>query len=402
MVFKIRQVLLNTRYSVHLSAGSGTLLLLVAVCLVLLAGKPAETGQDSSIRTLEPHELWRLPGYLNGQPIGNSTSIVRDDSGRVFMFDVKKSTILVIRDRDGVLVDSFGQPGEGPGDINRGQVLFWVPPDKIGVVESLPAALNIFSASGEYLEKRGVALVEGLFFLSLSRALSVDRDFIVQGTTMVPNSDQQVFLSRIDQAGMEIVRFFTQNIVENGRVQMHEMILNRPRWVYSTAGLVYVSTVFNQYQIEIYSDYGEHLGTINQQYKHLKRSKEELNNIREAKKKFGRGGVDVDLKLSDYHRDIEDIFGLDDGRLLVLTSRGARDPEPKTLGVFDVFEGKGTSPTSRIRLVGEGHPLHDRYIFDGDRLFVITDALPPQHDGYSTLRRDLPYMTVICYDISDL
>ncbi len=71
------------------------------------------------------------------------------------------------------------------------------------------------------------------------------------------------------------------------------------------------------------------------------------------------------------------------------------------MGTFEVYDG-GAAPVAAVRLVGQGNPLHDGYFFEGRLLFVVTDALPPYRDCYRTLERDVPYMSIICYDIGEV
>jgi hypothetical protein len=361
-------------------------------------------AEPAIVRTVHPVERWRLPGDIDGTLLGKVTSVVADDAGNVFVFDVKGCRIHVLRVGDGTLVRSFGQCGEGPGDIGKGQALFSASDDAIGIVNLMPPAIQYLGHDGRHISTLGITLDQKVAFVTLNRARPCDDGYIAEGLANLPDMSQVRYLSFLDDEGKESLRLVSLLVAEAGRTFMDEILMNKPRWVFDPFGSVYVSDRFDEYRIDVFSITGEEQRTINRSYDRLRRSDEEIDNLKRLEGKYQQSGASarMEFRQKDFHRDIEDLHVLDNGRLLVLTGRGARPfDDPTSMGSFEMYDS-GTAPIAKVRLVGQGNPLHDAYFFEGRYLFVVTEALPPYRDCYRPLEREIPYMTVICYDVSEL
>jgi hypothetical protein len=80
------------------------------------------------------------------------------------------------------------------------------------------------------------------------------------------------------------------------------------------------------------------------------------------------------VTIADDTKDIENIYVRDDGSMWVLTSAGARNLKPGTMGTFDVFNPQGQF-VKTVTLQGQGDPLEDHYVFEKDRVYVVTSFL---------------------------
>jgi hypothetical protein len=229
--------------------------------------------------------------------------------------------------------------------------MLFMSPDQaaIGVVNLAPPYIQYFDFEGSSLSSVGVTLSETAALVMLNRAEPIDGGYVAEGLLNTPAFTQVRYLSVFDETCGEVVRLTTQKVAEAGQTFMDELLLNRPRWVVDSAGVIYVSDEFDAYSIDVLGAEGTAQRTIGRDYEHLPRSDEEIDNLKRLEGKFNQGAASARMKLSRprYHRDIEDLHLLENGRLLVLTSRGARGPDGEGwMGTFDVYTG-GSAPRSR-------------------------------------------------------
>lgn len=370
--------------------------LCVICCLSISGICPA--AADAGSQAIYLDEMWRLAVSEDADFFVSISSIVVDDSGLAYIMDAKLAEVTVV-DADGRLIRSFGETGEGPGDINEGSLLLLTEQQELCVVQKSPAKAQFLTLSGDF--KRTVKLEAGgvdLLSVIVTKSTWSGESLVASGAVMSP-AGNVTFLSRFDDAGTEIARFFEkrESVLEKPRLE--DISINRLRWGAGPSGRVYTSTEYARYEIDVWDPDGRPQATIERKYKRLKRTREEQRGIEKGLGRLAESANryrPTELNLDDYHRDIEDMYVLYDGTLLVLTSRGARRKEAGSMGVFDVYD-EGGPFLSQIEIYGDAHPLHDRYFFARDRLFVVTDAHPPYNDCFQELDRDVDPVTVICY-----
>jgi hypothetical protein len=364
-----------------------------ALCVIGFSINPPPLAAGKSLRL---NELWRIkPDSNNDLWFGRIGGVAVAPGGQIFVIDVQKPLIHVF-DPGGHLNRSFGQGGEGPGDLPQRSDIFFSN-EKLAVAGMVPASISYFTGSGDFVNRISIPTPDDAQLNFLFKCRQIDGGLVVEGEISKPRQPTETvrYLSLLDAKGKELTRFVEMPRTVNGKVQVHEATLNRfdNRW--SAGGdRIYSSTVYSSYRIDVWASDGRQIQVIEKPYEHFERERIEQQAL-EAN--LGKNIPNSELDLSNYHRDVEAIHLVDTMYLLVLTSRGARTGRADSMGEFDVFSADGLQ-LGTVTLLGQGDPLHDRYIFSGKRLFVIVESLPHHYDCFQDSGRSIEPMTLICYE----
>jgi hypothetical protein len=102
-----------------------------------------------------------------------------DSEGNIYVLDSKEIHIKIF-DREGTYVETIGQKGQGPGEMESARNLSITPDNEIMVNDSMASALNFFSLNGQYL--KSLNLKGMIFFL---HPLANSQGHIVAGYTVM-------------------------------------------------------------------------------------------------------------------------------------------------------------------------------------------------------------------------
>jgi len=346
-------------------------------------------------------ERWRIPGGIDGQSFGRIVSVAGGDSGRVFLLDGEFSRVYVVDDGTGKLIDSFGKEGEGPGDLRHAQYAFVAGPDRLDIVSLMPPSIQSLTFVGDYLDSRRLGFSGHFVLVWLSRATRMGDGYVVSGTSADAGMNQDLFIGAATDDMVLSSTFVSRTVAKHGTMRLQDLTFDQPRWDTDGSNL-FISSAYPEYRIDVYSFDGSLQRRLRRSYKHLPRSDGEIqylkDSFREARNKTG--GT-IDTSVDPFYRDIDDLYVLPDGNLLVLTSRRARATAGASLGEFDVLDAATGALKRRVRFLGEGNALFDNYVVCGWRLFVVTDMKPPTWHAGRDRDRDVPYMSVICYELRD-
>jgi DNA-binding beta-propeller fold protein YncE len=133
-------------------------------------GVAAETGYDPSIK--DPHDRTASIRY-GGPPFNRPTGVAIAPSGDLYVCDGYGNARVHRFSSDGTFLQSWGEPGTGPGEFHLPHDI-WVAPDgRVFVADRENDRIQIFSASGLFLEEwtqvqrpTGLCIREGLVYVS--------------------------------------------------------------------------------------------------------------------------------------------------------------------------------------------------------------------------------------------
>ncbi len=116
-----------------------------------------ENKDDLSLKTaiLSLREELRLKGPGPNAPFGLIQAVDADQKGRIIVLD-KKECRLYRFDAKGVLINTFGKQGQGPGELERPFGLSVNSRDQQIIVYSLNFKMTVFSYDGRFLQEENL------------------------------------------------------------------------------------------------------------------------------------------------------------------------------------------------------------------------------------------------------
>jgi hypothetical protein len=370
---------------------------------------PADPMEAAATADLE--ELWRVGGETDDEDefFGVIVQITADKTGNVYLLDMQLAEVKIF-DKDGNFVRSIGREGEGPGEFRFPVSMFFTGDGNIAVMQVQPGKIVQLTAQGEPAGEHPIPKGQDGAFLTLVGGQAAANNVVLaaaEASFLEGKWQQKRYLASINRDGAETARYCQDTrTIEMANAVLDDMEWDTfdRRWLVGRDGRVYAVTTYPDYRVHVWNPDGSVNRIIEREYTHRKRTEEEKRIVTEMMGLFTAQIPNCELRITDYTKDIENIFVRDDGSLWVLTSDGSRDQPEGALGVFDVFDPDGRL-VRQVTLMGQGDPLTDGYYFVGDRLYVVTDLLQAiislQSGGQSVdLGEEEPApMSVICYQI---
>lgn len=339
-------------------------------------------GTDPVERNLEL--LWSVGGNNADEIYGVLSDVITHPSGDAYVLDSQLATVHRIA-RDGRVLVSFGRRGEGPGEFQFPRSLARLPNGNILVGQPRPRRYSTFDPSGLYLgEWDGLRRVGDAVVIRVHEG---DRCAVVQRTSFTHSESAmntvQDLLLLSGSSEEPIVLAVGRTELEFSAPVRREEDSVPFRWEPGPEGTVVVAPS-TDYRIDVFDATGEHSARVAPEFESVARTRERLEEV-EARFRAGGGTDGVEFAPLSHEPDIQwfDVDG--QGRLWVLSSRGAVQASADSLGRFDVWTSDGRF-LKTIDLHGEGDPKRDRYVIDGDRLYV----LQRYGDAFANWRASLP------------
>jgi hypothetical protein len=363
-------------------------------------------------KTAKLEELWRIGGETDNEDefFGVIADIQTGKDGNLYVLDVQLAEVKVYSP-SGEFIRTIGREGEGPGEFRFPTGMFFTADSKIGVMQVQPGKIVLLTATGEPAGEHPIPKSADGTFIQLVGGGAGGGNLVLAASVNAFSEgrfDQTRYLAAIDDEGKETARYCAdKRTVEMANAVLDDMQWDTfdRRWLVGHDGRVYAVVTYPDYRVHVWNPNGSVHHLIEREYTHRKRTAEEKDIVTKMMDIFARRIPNCTVRITDYTKDIENIYLRDDGSLWVLSSDGSRDHPEGSLGVFDVFDSSGRFVT-QVTLQGQGDPLTDGYHFVGDRLYVVTDllqaAISLQAQGESfTLGDEEPEpMAVICYKIN--
>jgi hypothetical protein len=244
-----------------------------------------------------------------------------------------QSKMVWIIDFDGNIVKVLDTVGSGPGEFSMPTRVFDDSKyDRFGVVDQMNRRTSYFDYKGNYIEDVGF---EGLI-IPFSRHYVND---MILNFTMNVELDQEkgsiMMKPTISLIGEETLTLFQNSF---NPIEMNIGSSRIPIYDYNNDH-IYITTIApDEYLIHVYDYTGSHIMDISKKYKKVKRTDEEIeeikNQLEEVKKQAGPHGADLEFKDYDYNNAIASLLIDGKNRLWVQT-------QDEDGSFFDVFDNNG-------------------------------------------------------------
>jgi len=362
--------------------------------------------------TVKLPELWRVGGDIDDEEnlFGVIADIDIDAQGNVYLLDSQLSE-LKIYNGDGELLRSIGREGEGPGEFRRPMASFFTKDDHVAVVQLMPGKIVKLAKDGKpagdmpipQAPDGGFQILQGADSRGGNTVLFMSRQSMNQAEGKWSRTS---FLASVDAAGKQLAEYASKtNTITMAAAAMVDSDWDtfERRWEVGPDGKVYACMSYPNYEITVYTPAGKIDKVITRAYKHVPRSADEKKYMNTMMGHFAKMAGNAKVTINENNKDIESIYVREDGSLWVLSSAGARNLPKGTMGTFDVFNPQGQF-VKTVTLQGQGSPLEDLYVFEGNRLYVVTSFLQAAMSAqgieglYDEADEPEP-MAVICYKL---
>jgi sugar lactone lactonase YvrE len=297
-------------------------------------------------------EAWRLVedlriGAAEGEGpdvFGDPIFVQVDDAGRIYVADVVASEIRVFG-ADGGHLQTFGRPGDGPGEFRRISGMDWGPDGRLRVMDGQLTRLSIFDADGTFHTSHN----RPAGFVTIPWRGRVDGQGRVYDVGMAAvNDDRRMALVRFDVALVpldtlvipphETPTFDATD--EAGRRARSVSVPFAPTQVWHIAadGTVWIG-VTDEYRLHQLNFAGDTLRIVERRARPSRITTEERQGALDELEWFAAAGGSMDAsRVPDRHPLFSGMFTDDRGHLWVAAG-GGRHQEFGTR--FDVFDPVG-------------------------------------------------------------
>jgi len=325
-------------------------------------------------------ELWRVGGDTDDEDefFGVISDIDIDANGDVYLLDSQLNEVKVYS-KEGEFIRSIGREGEGPGEFRGAVAMYFTPDDKVAVLQTMPGKIVLLTRDGTPAgdgvlpkpEDNGFQILQGGEARGGNTVLFLARTKFDQAAN---KWSRRGFLASVDNSGKLLCEYTSKdNTINMSDAEMSDVAWDtfERRWEVGQDGKVYTCNSYDDYVINVYGKDGKLEKVIKRDFKHTARPASEKKFMETVMGFFAQRIPNCKVTISDMNKDIENIYVRDDGSIWVLNSVGARGLPRGTMGVFDVFNPEGQF-VKTVSLQGQGDPIKDLYVFEKDRLYVVT------------------------------
>lgn len=299
----------------------------------------------------------RIDGYM----FSRIKSFSVDEKERIFILDNIEPHIKVFS-RNGNYVNSFGEKGQGPGEMQNPQYIQITPDKELMVYDSRNRRFTFFSLMGNY--KRQLSSANVTFYPNIkidSRGNFTGITYSKKGIELKkysPKLEQSLSISSIDEWSDDwlILPFYYFSLTKKDYIV----------WGYS-----------NKYELQILSPEGKIVMKILKEHTPLRITKER----REEYIDWATDGKGLQqnekIKYQKYYLPFMNLSIDDEGRIFVGTYEKAKNK--KDHFYFDVFNSSGKFIAKIPIKIG----IEGKHIWKKEKLYVINE----KEDGYQIVRR---------------
>jgi hypothetical protein len=259
---------------------------------------------------------------------------VVSDDGAIYGLDMKARNIKVY-DAEGKFVRLIGKPGQGPGELGIPGGILLTPENELMVLDASNRSLSYFTLEGDHIRNLSIADKLGLILIV------PDGRGNLAGREMGFAEGEMYFeLKKFDQ---DLKPLFTVSKVKfkppvpgsGNKINLMDMI---NMYAFDREGNLYYGHN-KEYEIQAFDDQGQHFLSIRKEYKKVKVTQEDIDEIMERMAAFGgaAGGVNIaDLFEFPDHFPPYRTFVFDEaGRMFVTTWEKGEKKGDFWVDVFD-------------------------------------------------------------------
>ncbi len=383
---------------------------------ILRVANPDAALHGESDHVME--ELWRLAGDDEESEdfFGVIGHVALGPDGNSYLLDEQLNEVKIYSPA-GEFITVIGREGEGPGEFRRPGGLFFLPDGRLAVLQSRPARIILLSTDGTPAGDIALPDAEDGGFRFVQEARLLDDQLALRGATFRRDetggerSSRLVLMNR-DNGALTTLDSSSRRI-DFSRPVIREQD-SQYLWGLLPGGRLLLVDDFD-YRLRVFDAEGNEERWIEVSYPDLVRDGDRLDELKAelgGRMRFrgrrNRSRPEPVVEVEPREPGIR-WMGLDgQGRIWVLTGRGAELGDDEHLGRFDVFDDEGRL-THRITLAGEGDLARDRFLIHGDRFIVLKEFREARRAmfGNSDDEEEAEYeeaepMSVICYRLPNL
>lgn len=299
--------------------------------------------------------------------LAQAVGLVVDEEGRIYIADSKAAKIKIYSP-EGKFIRSFGQKGQGPGELNMPSGISLAADGRLLVEDALNRKIVFFSREGEFLEEKSVATKLGLVNLLLDRGGNfIGREITVEGNKMYfvikkfkPDLTELFQLDKID---------FPNPL--QGKINLLDLMTF---YQFDSQGnILYAKN--DRYEFKYYNPEGKLFRIVRKKHKKVKVTKEDIEEM--LAKIPSPQGVNIKDRLifPEYFPPISYLTVDSADRVYVRTYEKGQQPNEYWM---DIFDNQGVF---LARCLTRAVPQFWR----GERAYSIEE----NEDGYQVVRRYL-------------
>jgi len=256
--------------------------------------------------------------------------ITVDGKEKIYVADMKLNNIKVF-DGSGAYIRTFGEQGQGPGELNMPTGIQITPNGELMVEEVLNRRLSFFTPEGEFLRSTSTANKTSLTGLRLGpEGTMVGRELVLEENKMVwtikkydPDLKEIFIVEKVDFPNplQDKINPFELMIVfdvdKNGNI------------IYGTS---------KEYEIKFIDQDGKHAKSITKEYNPIKITEEEKKEILDRIPETGGLNLKERIEFPKYYPAFQNFTVDEKGRVFVRTfEKGKKDGEY----ICDIFDPEG-------------------------------------------------------------
>ncbi len=317
-----------------------------------------EDGVEVIINHLEPYEIKGEPNSLRIEEefnidmekdffteiglTGSLAGVDVDSMGNIFIFQLpRKDTDIVFKfDKEGNFLKSFGQRGQGPGEVNFSWYIRLDYQDKVVISGPADRKMFIYSNSGQF-ESYIAFDFEAMEILPLPNG-----NYLIKKEVITPESkyiEWPIYIYKSDLKEIkEVDKYFRLDEFKVDTTKFPVPVLIRS----VSNGLIYSGYGKRGYEIWVYDFNGNLLRKIKKEYQPVKISEKVKEETREWTKDPRSVTYGKKIRISNHWPPFQYLFTDDEGRLFVMTYEESDKPNQY---IYDVFNPDGVFIT-RISL----------------------------------------------------
>jgi hypothetical protein len=260
-------------------------------------------------------------------------SFVVDDSGTIYALDFKDRKIKVF-DEAGHFVRSFGEHGQGPGELDMPAGIHLTPDNKLIIEDATARKLVYFTLEGTYIKH--ISLADRMALVSLL----MDHEGNFMGREMMVEGEKLFF--EIKKLDPELKSLFPLDKIEfsipapgsGNKMNLMDML---SAYQFDSSGNIYYSRNLD-YEIKVYTPEGEHFKSIKKDYDPQKITEKDIEEMLERIPDMGAVNVREMFEFPKIFPPFQSFTLDEDGRIFVRTWEKGKN---KGEYIFDVFDTEG-------------------------------------------------------------
>lgn len=382
-------------------------------------GVPHILNSDQSrdgLRTLDLQEAWRVGGDDDDTLFGLIPRVETDADGNVYVLDSQLCTVSVY-DRDGELLRTLFREGEGPGEVRGPRDMFLLEDGRVGLIQDFPGIVVFVDKDGTPAGRMTIGGTDGGIH-SLTGCIGCGDKFLLSGThhedSTPGTSERNFFLERYTDDGVLAAQYAQSHATYDfSNFVFSERLHLPPFWFcfdMAPDGTVYSVPHRDKYAITVHQVDGTLTSVIEREYEPLQRTDTEYDKvhgmIESAMSNVPiQATIEVERQESAVASLARGIQMGPDGRLWVLSGRGANPQDDGIMAIFDVFDPDGEF-AEQVALKAPYKATEVGIVLgEAGRILVILsyyESLAAQFGDGSTYAgedAEVALPAVICYDI---